>query len=70
MLPRRPGDRVRQVGVDPLSPLRVGCTQEVKPYRDEKEVVAMRNLIQAFHDDDVKTFERILKVHTLYILYT
>jgi hypothetical protein len=35
----------------------------VKPYRDEKEVVAMRNLIQAFHDDDVKTFERILKVH-------
>lgn len=34
----------------------------MKPYKDDKEIVAMRNLIKAFQDDDIKAFERILKV--------
>ncbi|EWM29477.1 cop9 signalosome complex subunit 2 [Nannochloropsis gaditana] len=39
-------------------------SQEAKPYKEEREVVAMRNLILAFQNHDVKAFETILKVHT------
>jgi COP9 signalosome complex subunit 2 len=36
-------------------------SQEARPYRDDPEIVAMTNLVQAFHNNDVKSFERILR---------
>jgi COP9 signalosome complex subunit 2 len=36
-------------------------SQEARPYRDDAEIVAMTNLVQAFHANDIATFERILK---------
>ena len=37
-------------------------SQEAKPYKKEPSIVAMTNLIQAFRDDDIASFEKILKV--------
>jgi len=36
-------------------------SQEARPYRDDPEIVAMTNLVQAFHNNDIQTFERILR---------
>ncbi len=36
-------------------------SQEVRPYKDDPEIVAMTNLVDAFHDNDIEKFERILK---------
>ena len=35
-------------------------SQEARPYRDDPEIVAMTNLVQAFQDNDIHSFERIL----------
>lgn len=34
-------------------------SQEARPYRDDPEIMAMTNLVQAFHANDIQTFERI-----------
>jgi COP9 signalosome complex subunit 2 len=36
-------------------------SQEARPYRDDPEIVAMTNLVQAFHNNEIQTFERILR---------
>lgn len=36
-------------------------SQEARPYRDDPEITAMTNLVQAFHNNDIQTFERILR---------
>ena len=35
-------------------------SHEARAHRDDLEIVAMTNLVQAFHNDDIKCFERIL----------
>jgi len=34
---------------------------ELKPYKSDAEIVAMNNLVNAYHSNDIKTFEKILK---------
>mmetsp|Transcript_8552 Transcript_8552/g.14209 ORF Transcript_8552/g.14209 Transcript_8552/m.14209 type:complete len:498 (-) Transcript_8552:64-1557(-) len=36
-------------------------SQEARPYRDDPEIVAMTNLVQAFHGNEIKAFEKILR---------
>lgn len=36
-------------------------SQEARPYRDDPEIVAMTNLVQAFHNNEIKRFEAILR---------
>jgi COP9 signalosome complex subunit 2 len=36
-------------------------SQEARPYRDAPEIVAMTNLVQAFHSNDIQAFEKILR---------
>jgi COP9 signalosome complex subunit 2 len=36
-------------------------SQEARPYKDDPEIVAMTNLVQAFHNNDIRAFERILQ---------
>eukprot|EP00980_Cylindrotheca_fusiformis_P009147 scaffold1992_cov113-Cylindrotheca_fusiformis.AAC.12 len=36
-------------------------SQEARPYRDDPEITAMTNLVQAFHNNEIQRFERILK---------
>lgn len=36
-------------------------SQEARPYRDDPEIVAMTNLVQAFHANEIQEFELILK---------
>ena len=36
-------------------------SQEARPYRDDPEIVAMTNLVQAFQDNDIHSFEAILQ---------
>eukprot|EP00554_Chaetoceros_debilis_P009908 CAMPEP_0194103908 /NCGR_PEP_ID=MMETSP0150-20130528/4264_1 /TAXON_ID=122233 /ORGANISM="Chaetoceros debilis, Strain MM31A-1" /LENGTH=563 /DNA_ID=CAMNT_0038791255 /DNA_START=156 /DNA_END=1847 /DNA_ORIENTATION=- len=36
-------------------------SQEVRPYRKDPEIVAMTNLVDAFHNNDIGNFEGILK---------
>jgi COP9 signalosome complex subunit 2 len=36
-------------------------SQEARPYRDDPEIVAMTNLVQAFHNNEIQKFERILR---------
>jgi len=36
-------------------------SQEARPYRDDPEIVAMTKLVQAFHNNEIRTFERILQ---------
>jgi len=36
-------------------------SQEARPYRDDPEIVAMTNLVQAFHSNDIQAFEKILR---------
>ena len=35
-------------------------SHEARAHRDDPEIVAMTNLVQAFHNDDIKSFEKIL----------
>ena len=35
-------------------------SQEVRPYKDDPEIVVMTNLVDAFHNNDIEKFERIL----------
>jgi len=36
-------------------------SQEARPYKDDPEIVAMTNLVQAFHANEIQAFERILR---------
>lgn len=36
-------------------------SQEARPYKDDPEIVAMTNLVQAFHGNEIRKFEGILK---------
>jgi len=36
-------------------------SQEARPYRDDPEILAMTNLVQAFHANEIQKFELILK---------
>jgi PCI domain len=36
-------------------------SQEARPYRDDPEIVAMTNLVRAFHNNEIHSFERILR---------
>lgn len=36
-------------------------SQEARPYRDDPEITTMTNLVQAFHNNDIAGFERILR---------
>mmetsp|Transcript_27503 Transcript_27503/g.75745 ORF Transcript_27503/g.75745 Transcript_27503/m.75745 type:complete len:587 (-) Transcript_27503:220-1980(-) len=36
-------------------------SQEARPYRDDPQIVAMTNLVAAFQDSDISTFETILQ---------
>ncbi|KAJ3388431.1 COP9 signalosome complex subunit 2 [Lobulomyces angularis] len=36
-------------------------SQETKPYKNDKEIIAMTNLVDAYQQLDLKTFEKILK---------
>lgn len=36
-------------------------SQEARPYRDDPEILAMTNLVQAFHNNEIQKFERILR---------
>lgn len=36
-------------------------SHEARAHRDDPEIVAMTNLVQAFHNDDIKKFETILR---------
>jgi len=36
-------------------------SHEARAHRDDPEIVAMTNLVQAFHNDDIQSFEKILK---------
>jgi COP9 signalosome complex subunit 2 len=36
-------------------------SQEARPYRDDPEIVAMTNLVQAFHNNDINTFEKVVR---------
>jgi len=36
-------------------------SQEARPYREDPEIQQMTNLVQAFQDNDIQAFERILK---------
>lgn len=36
-------------------------SQEARPYRDDPEIVAMTNLVQAFHSNEIQKFEKILR---------
>lgn len=35
-------------------------SQEVRPYKNDPEIIAMTNLVDAFHSNDIKSFDRIL----------
>ena len=36
-------------------------SQEVRPYKEDPEIVAMTRLVDAFHSNDIETFDKILK---------
>jgi len=36
-------------------------SQEARPYRDDPEITAMTDLVQAFHNNEIQKFERILR---------
>lgn len=35
-------------------------SQEIRPYKEDPEIVVMTNLVDAFHNNDIEKFERIL----------
>jgi len=39
-------------------------SQEARPYRDDPQITAMTNLVQAFQNNEIHRFERILKQNT------
>jgi len=39
-------------------------SQEARPYRDDPEITAMTNLVQAFHNNEIQKFERVLRQNT------
>jgi len=38
-------------------------SQEAKPYKNDKEILAMTNLVSAYQNDDISEFEKILKTN-------
>lgn len=38
-------------------------SQEAKPYKNDPEILAMTNLIQAYQNNDIVEFEMMLKNH-------
>lgn len=49
--------RLMKSGINPFD------SQEAKPYKNDPEILAMTNLVQAYQNDDIKEFETILKNH-------
>lgn len=43
-------------------------SHEARAHRDDPEIVAMTNLVQAFHNDDIRKFEYILKKNEGHIM--
>lgn len=43
-------------------------SHEARAHRDDPEIVAMTNLVQAFHNDDIRKFEYILKKNDGHIM--
>ena len=43
-------------------------SHEARAHRDDPEIVAMTNLVQAFHNDDIRQFEKILKKNEGHIM--
>lgn len=37
--------------------------QEAKPYKQDPDIIAMTNLVEAFQRSDINEFEKILKKH-------
>ena len=37
-------------------------SQEAKPYKNDVEILAMTNLVNAYQNNDINDFEKILKV--------
>mmetsp|Transcript_31158 Transcript_31158/g.41219 ORF Transcript_31158/g.41219 Transcript_31158/m.41219 type:complete len:459 (+) Transcript_31158:44-1420(+) len=48
---------LQEADVDPFA------SQEARPYKNHPEIQAMTNLVTAFSDDNIKEFEKILKLH-------
>lgn len=49
------------------------CILQAKPYKNNPEILAMTNLVQAYQNDDIAEFEKILKTNrycigALYVL--
>lgn len=43
-------------------------SQEAKPYKNDREILAMTNLVSAYQNDDINEFERILQKHKANIM--
>ena len=44
-------------------------SQEAKPYKNDVEILAMTNLVNAYQNNDIKDFEKILKVCILVVRF-
>jgi COP9 signalosome complex subunit 2 len=51
-----------------LSEINPFDSTEAKPYKNDAEIVAMNNLVNAYHNNDIKSFEKILKENKKTIL--
>lgn len=38
-------------------------SQEAKPFKNEPEIVAMTQMVQAYQDNDIQAFEQIMAAH-------
>lgn len=38
-------------------------SQEAKPFKNEPEIVAMTQMVQAYQDNDIQAFEHIMAAH-------
>ena len=46
-----------KLGINPFD------SQEVKPYKNDPEILAMMNLVSAYQSNDITEFEKILKTN-------
>ena len=44
-------------------------SQEAKPYKNDVEILAMTNLVNAYQNNDINDFEKILKVQKIILVY-
>ena len=45
----------------PDSSIRYSDSQEAKPYKNDPEIVAMTNLVEAYMRNEIRSFEKLLK---------